>query len=276
MKIGVNLHRSLLTPLEPRKISGVLQGYSDLGVEFVEVPGEISAASREGAIAHLLKSYSFEYSVHAPLDVDVLSTLRDDKQLKRLLESFKLAYRIEAEVVVLHPSTKSPNPRLEEFREAMSKLTKLAREYNLVLALENLQPGDRTGRFYRVEELLDLLSPIEKSHSGIVLDTGHLYLSSKFLRFSFARSIRLALKRLVHVHLSDNYGRISRRERSELDPIRGIGDLHLPPGSGSVPNRRAVKTLRESGFNEALVVDIKPQYLGLLLNSIRYVKRVLF
>lgn len=274
MIIGVNLHRSLPEFLG-EGLDSVMSRYAELGVQQVEVPSEIVRSLDQDYLTKLLKSFSFRYSVHAPLGLDLAYVLEREEHRRMFYESLGLAYRVEANVLVVHPSTSRPQPGLGVVGGVVSKLARLAGDHGLVLALENLQPGDPTGRFYRVEDLVSVVESAGAEGVGVALDTGHLYLSSRFLGFSFRRSLALAHRNLVHVHLSDNYGVVSRSRRWELDVVKGVGDLHLPPGSGSAPIKQVLRTLSKRSFPGALIIDIKPYYVGLLVGSIKYVNRLL-
>lgn len=101
------------------------------------------------------------------------------------------------------------------------------------IMVENI-PGD----FNTVEELGELLNPMPEL--GLHLDIGH---SNLEVAENTADALIAAYPgRVKHVHLHDNKG--------------GRGDLHLPLGAGTIDWKRHIRTLKESGYDDTITLEV--------------------
>src|SRR5207253_5325033 len=66
---------------------------------------------------------------------------------------------------------------------------------------------------------------------GACLDFSHLFLASEWFGFDFLDGVRRLAPLASHLHVQDAFGISADVEV----PALGIGDLHLPPGWGTVP-----------------------------------------
>jgi sugar phosphate isomerase/epimerase len=137
----------------------------------------------------------------------------------------------------LHPGPLAPmHDRafcVERNLRSLEELLPTARAYGVGLMLENLP-----GQFNTPEELAPLLDP--HPEIGFHLDIGHANLS-------VAESTVDALigafgTRLRHVHLHDNQG--------------GHADLHLPLGAGSIDWPGHLASLKRSGYNDTITLEV--------------------
>ncbi len=66
---------------------------------------------------------------------------------------------------------------------------------------------------------------------------GHAALAAGFFGFDYLEECAEAAPLVRHVHLHDNLKRScsSVDPANYGDPVYGVGDLHLPPGYGSIP-----------------------------------------
>ena len=93
----------------------------------------------------------------------------------------------------------------------------------------------------------------------MTLDIGHGQLLSK--ENTAIDYIKLAFKRIAHVHVHDNLGGTSVKD-----------DLHLPVGDGSIDYPKILGMLKEKGYDSTITMEIKP---GDMLRSKKILDRYL-
>lgn len=101
---------------------------------------------------------------------------------------------------------------------------------------------------------------ISKSNVGISLDIGHAYLAANFYGFNFFDAIKLVKPLVKHVHVHDNFGKLSasyERSRTELLAV-GRGDCHLPIGWGHIPITEVLATLQN--YQGVFMQELHPKY----------------
>jgi sugar phosphate isomerase/epimerase len=109
----------------------------------------------------------------------------------------------------------------------------MAREFGVGLMIENLP-----GSFNTPRQMSELLDPIPEL--GLHLDIGHANLlvdhnTTDELLTSYGRRLR-------HVHLHDNKG--------------GSADLHLPLGAGTLETAHYLRSLRHSGYDGTITLEV--------------------
>lgn len=174
--------------------------------------------------------------VHAPTEL-----LVDTPGYERVFEGM-LAYAAEigATHVVYHahalPDHPSSEDRLLAETRSLARLTERAERLRVTIAIENLAP------FYpRRERLSDaplvlrtLVHRIGSPRLGLCLDLGHAHIVAGLKHTSLAHMVGPALDSTDLFHVHDNFGaRWDRATPADVDPLRL--DLHLPPGSGTLP-----------------------------------------
>ncbi len=155
-----------------------------------------------------------------------------------LIRSARLAARIQAPVVVVHPPP--PGRPLQNWKEGPLKE---AREEGVRVAVENMPGGRAKQAFsvrrrscYRPEHLFGI--------GDVTLDTSHVAASGLDLM-----EVQAELAgQLRHVHLSD----------SDLSG----GDQHKLPGKGKLPLKEFLARLSESDYPGAVSLELKPWPLG--------------
>ena len=156
------------------------------------------------------------------------------EELRRCLEVFA---EVGARWMNLHPDRYAPMHErsfyIQRDIESLQELLETARRTGVGLMVENL-PGD----FNTAEQLGELLDPLPEV--GLHLDIGH---SNLMVSDNTADSIINAFPgRLKHVHLHDNKG--------------GHADLHLPLGAGNIDVARHVRTLKGSGYDGTITLEV--------------------
>jgi sugar phosphate isomerase/epimerase len=155
-------------------------------------------------------------------------------ELRRCIEAFSI---IGARWMNVHPDRHTPmHDRAFYIRQNLRSLRELlpdAERYGVGLMIENL-PGE----YNTAAQLGELLEPLPDL--GLHLDIGHANLRVPYNTTEEILAVWGA--RLRHVHLHDNRG--------------GDADLHLPLGSGNVDVERAVRALKDCGYNETITLEV--------------------
>jgi sugar phosphate isomerase/epimerase len=151
-------------------------------------------------------------------DFSVLDEPARQEALAAMDISIDLADQLDVPMVVVHASAEpvAPSERLQRFERAQAALAEIGgrcQQAGKRIAVELLP---RTCLGNTVEELLDLLAPLDAGTFGVCLDTNHLMGRPQDL----AQTVRRLGDRLITLHLSD-YDGID--EKHEL-PGRGVLD----------------------------------------------------
>ncbi len=166
-----------------------------------------------------------------------------------LLADLEIAQAIGADVLVYHagvlPNRYSDGDALlagmASEREMLRRLADEAGAHGVTIAVENRAPTSAvlTRRSYgmRLDLVAEQVTAIDHPAVTMCLDTGHAYLAARYLNFDFLDAVRTVAPVVGHMHLHDNFGRMALQPDAnpyELE-LLGEGDLHLPPGWGTIP-----------------------------------------
>ncbi|HBT20570.1 MAG TPA: hypothetical protein DEA47_04305 [Peptococcaceae bacterium] len=254
-----------------------LEHYAQLGFDCVEIPLHRMGAMACGKllppqvkkICGILNQFPFRYTVHAPDLLNLMDRENVSWQKKALEECIEFAKTIGATILVCHsgryvpdeiiplsenckgkPDKKVMDKMLALERELLLEAAEKAEELGVTIALENAQPYlDRSPYCYaEIPSLLkEQVATVNHPNVKIALDIGHAYLASKFYKFNFLMEIACTVPFIGHVHLHDNFGRVSRTDEKDKADLMtaGRGDLHLPIGFGEIPAREVLVLLRD-------------------------------
>ncbi len=198
--------------------------------------------NRVAALKETAKSYGIEYTLHAPFaDINIASPSKTmlTASMKRLKQSMAYANQLDAKVWVFHPGAKTgigqfyPGADWKQNIESIQELYKIAEEYGVNMALENLpakyyffmSKPEEFARFFRETNL-----PI-----GIVMDIGHANLEGHIESF-----FKLLADKIVHIHASDN---------------DGSDDQHLGIGYGKIDYNWFAETLKKIGYDKSVIIE---------------------
>ncbi len=253
MKVGVN---SRLV----REISGGPLSLSYLDVELMElgfddVPMLSSSLEINHAMLWALDSFDVTFSLHVPtsdasdpnLRVDLGRMLRHNLMVMERV--FEIASLIDVRHVVIHGGDIIADNGTGftgiSYRKAflntvrnLKMLAQLARDYSVVLCLENLD-DNRVGSL--PVELLAILHAANEDIS-VTFDTGHAFIIAERYGITLSEFLDELHPFIKHVHLHDN---------------DGISDLHLPLGEGKIDAGSVLRDIR----------DIQPEYVVLEIKS---------
>jgi sugar phosphate isomerase/epimerase len=157
------------------------------------------------------------------------------KEMAWTLEAFA---ELGASRVSVHPDRSIPfalNPKavLEKNLESLQKMEEIARPLGIQILVENMDRFFNTSE--QIRETLERMPGL-----GFHLDVGHANLNVE--RNRTEEFLKNFGGRLVHVHLSDNFG---RKE-----------DLHLPLGAGSIPWKKMIPLLKKNGYDGTITLEV--------------------
>ncbi|MDP9440063.1 MAG: sugar phosphate isomerase/epimerase, partial [Actinomycetota bacterium] len=257
--------RSVGTNLARMYVDGVGGLAEDLGTlegagpDFVEVwPQNLGIilggrldTNRLRAVGELLLGADLAYTVHAPLEINLMDLTSPGLQRDVLDASLRFAKVIGAEVVVCHAGQRlgardarhSMEAQFSAERSALREAGDLAGELGVTIAVENYYPERPIlrGAVYDYSvwpsRLAEQISTVDHPAVGICLDVGHAALAAGFFGFDLVGECAGIAPLVRHVHLHDNLQKTNLTGEPPVSEhtVYGLGDLHLPPGSGTIP-----------------------------------------
>ncbi len=281
--VGTNLSR-----LYVDGVSGLaedLEALKGVAPDFVEVwPQNLGIilgggldASRLRAVGELLLGTELSYTVHAPLEVNLMDLTSHGLQRDVLDASLRFAKIIGAEVVVCHAGQRigtrdarhSMGDQLSAERSALREAGDLAGEFGVTIAVENYYPERPIlrGAVYDYSvwpsQLAEQISAVDHPAVGICLDVGHAALAAGFFGFDFIEECAALAPLVRHVHLHDNLQKTNPTGEPQVSEhtVYGLGDLHLPPGRGTIPLE---DLFRRMDFPEkpSCCVELSPEHFS--------------
>ena len=140
--------------------------------------------------------------------------------------------------VTVHPDRSipfafHPDTILEKNMESLERMEEMAHPLGIQILVENMDRFFNTSE--QIRKTLDRMPRL-----GFHLDVGHANLNVE--RNRTEEFLKVFRDRLVHVHLSDNFG------RSE--------DLHLPLGAGTISWKKVIPMLKKSGYDGTITLEV--------------------
>ena len=237
--------------------------------------GEIDQGIVE-EIKEILQDFGFELSVHAPLFLDLSSSDHLEIHQRVFQSCIDIAMELGAGLLAFHPenSTKFKNQKNKKKKTGVSPkfpnekefyfIKKILQDYpSITIAFENSFPySDLTAHSYSelIKPIDDYVERLGHDNAGLLIDTGHLNLSSHYHSFNPVKKMKNYRHNLVHLHISDNHGipgLISEKDKKELLPF-GKGDEHLPPGYGNFPFYPFFKSIK--GYQGNYIIEMSNRY----------------
>ena len=262
------------------------------GADFVEVmPHDLGVilggdldSSRLLPVRELLLEADLAYTVHAPLEVNLMDLAARDIQRDVLDASLRFAGSIGAQVVVCHAGQRiasrdarySYKEQLAAERRALQAAGETAGELGITIAVENYYPELPLVRGavydYSVwpSELAEQIAWVDHPAVGLCLDVGHAALAANVFGFDYFKECNAAAPLVSHVHLHDNLMKTNLLGEPPVSehPVYGLGDLHLPPGMGTIPLE---DLFRRVNFpeNPLCCVELSPDFYPLAPQALR-------
>ncbi len=255
--VGINQPRPHLNGLSG--LAEDLEAAKRAGADFFEVMphelGVIFNGSLDGtrllSVREVLHGADLSYTVHAPLDMNLMDPTAPGLHRDVLNASIQFAGEIGANVVVCHAGQRlgardarhSFKDQLDTERSALLEAGETAGELGVTIAVENYYPelpiilGAVYDYSVRPSELAEQLHAVDHPAVGLCLDVGHAALAANAFGFDYFEECAAAAPLVRHVHLHDNLEKPNLTGEPPVSehPIYGLGDLHLPPGRGTIP-----------------------------------------
>ncbi len=270
-----------------------LKVYEQLGLKAAEIPVHGLDAIRNGRLdarvlkrtSDLLGSFGFKYSVHAPNPLNLMDRENPGLHVDVFRASLAFTEAIGAEVLVYHPgrfvveeefTVNVPVPDEAEKRrlleEEASIVGQLADDFRRVtICMENARPYLIHSPYCYAEQislLKEQVLKIDRDNVRITLDTGHLYMSSKFYGFDCVEAVKSIAPLIAHTHVHDNFGGAiyqHQKTQTHLIPL-GKGDSHMPVGWGSAPIADILATYRD-GYQGMYMMELRSRYFDHVAES---------
>ena len=267
------------------------------GADFVELmPHDLGVilggdldSSRLRPIQELLLEANLAYTVHAPLEVNLMDLAARDVQRDVLDASLRFAGGIGAEIVVCHAGQRiasrdarySFKEQLAAERRALREAGETAGELGVTIAVENYYPELPVVRGavydYSVwpSELAEQISAVDHPSVGLCLDVGHAALASGVFGFDYFEECAAAAPLVRHVHLHDNLMKTNLLGEPPVSEhsVYGLGDLHLPPGRGVVPLEDLFRGV-DFPNDPSCCVELSPDFYALAPEALRSARKL--
>ena len=118
--------------------------------------------------------------------------------------------------------------------------------------------------------MADQISAVDHPAVGICLDVGHAALAANFFGFDYLEECATIAPLVRHLHLHDNLQKTNLTGEPPVSEhhVYGLGDLHLPPGRGTIP---LGDLLRLVDFPEGLscCVELCPELYALVPEALQ-------
>ena len=288
--VGINVPRLYLEDLSD--LADDLEALKTSGPDFAELwPHHLGVilggnldVERLRPVRELLLKTDIAYTVHAPLEVNLMDLTAYDVHRDVLKAGIWFANSIGADVVVCHAGQRlgsrdarySLPEQLAAEQSALREAGDLAGELGVTIAVENYYPELPIVRGvvydYSVwpSDLADQISTVDHPAVGLCLDVGHAALAAGVFGFDLFEECAAVAPFVRHIHLHDNLMRtnITGEPPVSEHPIFGLGDLHLPPGRGAIPIK---EMFRRADFpeNPACCVELSPELYALAPEAVR-------
>jgi sugar phosphate isomerase/epimerase len=278
-------------------LAGDLQSLKGCGADFVELmPAELGVIlggdlelARLRIVQELLLEADLAYTVHAPLEVNLMDLSAHNSQRRVLEASIRFAGRVGAGVVVCHAGQRigprdarhSLRQQLAAERLALRQARDIAGELGVTIAVENYYPELPVVRGavydYSVwpSELAEQISAVDHPAVGICLDVGHAALASRVFAFDCIEECAIIAPLVRHIHLHDNLMKTNLTGEPPISehPVYGLGDLHLPPGRGTIPLEDLFQRVYFPS-NPACCVEPCPEHYSLVPEALRAARKL--
>lgn len=285
--VGINAHSSRING-DIELLERDLSYFKKIGFDYVEIPvhgvdgvinGKLNLENVK-RVKEALRRYNLKATAHAP---DSLNLRKDNFDLQKEVfqSSIEFASELEAKVLVYHNGDfkrrkqegELQNLASEKEIRALKTLSEFADKRRVQICLEN--------GALSIKELVTVVKKINRANVGITYDFGHafLYYSCHGGEKEFLTSIKEALPYLKHIHIHDNFGRvnITSQDTPYINRLPfGEGDLHMPPGMGTIPYEKIFSLIRE--YKGIAMAEIDPRYEpfygGIVKRLYKYIEEV--
>ena len=207
----------------------------------------------------IFKGVDIHGSAHIGSGLDLRTKDSLPMHVNVLQASIDICAELELNPLVLHYEKDSGNRDIEnQFRKCHAEAAEYAQQCSVTLGMENIE-------IEHYKPVLETVKAINHPNLYMVLDTGHLYLASRYYNFSFEDAVRECTPYTGHCHLNDNSGIFEQMRIDNFDLYRtlpmgyriayGKGDIHMPPLYCDVPIPYVIDEFKKAGFSGKYVCE---------------------
>lgn len=254
-------------PVSP--VLAEIDTFAQLGLDYLELTMDPPQAhfsqiyNQSTAIKKSLRQLGLGLVCHMPTYVhtaDLTESIRN-ASLQEVIHSLETAADLEAEKVVLHPSSISglsfyvPDLARSLAMESLDRIWRRAEQLGITICLENM--FSKISLFVEPQDF----EPIFRAFPAMqfVLDTGHAFIGDK----SGQRIIDFITRfgdRLGHVHVSDNCGN---------------HDEHICVGYGQINFKEIARALKQVDYDNSITLEIFDEDRTEIVKSRQKLSRIL-
>lgn len=235
----------------PKSLEAELQWIAAAGADTAEialydldvVAGGRVLEDRFRQILEIAEPFPLRYSVHGPIASNPWDVRHADVQEAATVAYLEMTARLGAKVYVQHSGRTAhvTGPEVAALRarerDYLARMGDLAGRHGIRLVVENLF-GERAGDLTQLpHEVAEQVERLAHPQVAVLIDFSHAFLEATMRGVDPWASCRQAAPLTNHLHVHDSFGRpltLVGHTRSETVAF-GMGDLHLPPGWGSIP-----------------------------------------
>jgi sugar phosphate isomerase/epimerase len=280
----------------------------EIGLEQLNliINGELRSKEFE-ILKSVLKNFDLTYTVHGFLRLNLAYDERIDLCRKIMNTQIEFCKGIGASRLVVHSGLESlttirqgvRNTLLsdEELHQgelnevnALKASGKVAADAGVLICVENSDahlweinviqqcggnPADLPKYHARLllPKIVKQLEEVNHPNVVMTLDFGHLFIASKITGFEYFQAINEAAPWIKHLHVSDNFGNLDRNVYHEPDRWAfAEADMHMPPGWGCIPLKRAIACLPD--FNGYVILEMNEGFRDYFHDALNYTKKL--
>ncbi len=256
------LQSRLRTGINSRMIKEVSNGpILAKEVELIEVGIDDSGILKESIDFDRLNQYvslGCKFSIHGPYGNDdninmVDLGVKSKRNFEIMEKVFSITSSLDAESIVVH-GDKVNTDYGEAFSNVIANLkflSKRAKDYSLILVLENLHNEIRNERIGILpQEVLKVIESVNEENLKFCFDTGHANLTANLYRFDILEFVTKLEPYLYHMHIHDNMG------IPEVVDTK-YGDQHLPLGKGKIDFAKIFQAIEKTPIRN-IILELRP------------------
>lgn len=255
--VGMNALNNLSAETLDRSIQTVVDyGFDCMELSISALPLIIGGEVCETVLNHaksVLNRHPIQYTAHIGTGLDLRNLENYELHKRVLTSSIDICAALGMDRLTLHFENASPIQREEDaFFDAHSRAADYAAQKGILLLIENIEIED-------YKKVLHMVQKVGKDNFKMTLDTGHLYLSTRYFGGNFLAAVRECAPYVRHVHLNDNTGRFEKMRLTDFAMYKtlnmnmrtafGAGDIHVPPFWGNAPLEAAIHILHDANYN---------------------------
>ena len=239
-EIGLSMLYCLNEPF-----NSLLKRLRKVTVKHIELPDEGLHTLNKRRIKNLKEigeAQNLDFVVHAPwagINIAAPNPFLRRTILKRLEKSLVYAGQLGCRLWLFHPGSKTalshiyPGKDWQQNLISVRSLLRVARREGVEIAIENT-PEPFPSLMKSVNDFLRFYDELD-DNIGMVLDVAHANLNNQIQDF-----IKQFSKKIVHIHVSDNYG---------------ANDVHLGIGYGNIDWENVAKTVKDAEYGNLIVLE---------------------